>query len=323
MKSTLRALLITTAVLSSAAAIAQEIKPEGKTEAPAALPAVSAPVKDYTILKLGNEEIKNSEVMEIWKGLFPNGAAPDFNNFDESIRLNVLRGVVSERLIYQEAVKQGFDKSEEVKKRLAALQKQVVMQAFMEQKAKAMVTDADLHKAYDAKVAELKDVEEVKARHILVASEDEAKAIAKQIKKGGDFEKIAKEKSTDKGSGKEGGDLGWFTKDKMVPEFAEAAFKMKKGEVSDPVKSAFGWHIIKLEDRRPVKAPAFEEMKDSLVSDLANKAVQTYVEGMLKTADIKYYTPDGKSKDFPRELTAPAAGGGEAAAPAPAPAEKE
>ena len=298
MKSTLRALLMTSAILASSAALAQQ------SPAPPSTPS-TAP--DYTILKLGTEEIKSSEVMEIWKNLFPNGAAPDFASFDENIRLNVLRGVVSERLIYQQAIKDGYDKSEEVKKRLAALQKQVIMQTFMEYKARELVTDADLRKAYEAKVADLKGVEEVKARHILVATEAEAKELAKQLKKGADFDKLAKDKSTDKGSGKEGGDLGWFIKDKMVPEFAEAAFKMKKGEISDPVKSAFGWHVIKLEDRRAVKVPAYEEMKDSLVAELSNKAVQAYVEGMLKSADIKYYAADGKQKDFPRTLV-PAAG---------------
>jgi peptidyl-prolyl cis-trans isomerase C len=295
MKLMLRALVMTTAILTSAAALAQEA------------PAANTSPKDYTILKLGNESIQNSEVLEIWRNLFPNGSAPDFANFDENIRLNVLRGIVSERLIYQQAVKDGYEKSEEVKKRLAALEKQVVMQTFMENKARDLVSDADLRKSYDEKVAELKGVEEVKARHILVATEEEAKDIAKQLKKGSDFEKIAEDKSTDKGSGKEGGDLGWFTKDKMVPEFAEAAFNLKKGDISEPVKSAFGWHIIKVEDRRAVKIPAYEEMKDSLVAELSNKAVQAYVENMLKAADIKYYSADGKTKDFPRTLV-PAAG---------------
>ena len=315
MKTTLSALLITTA-LFAAPAFAQE----APAAAPdAAAPAASAPAgsKDFTIIKLGAEDIKNSEVVDIWKGLFPAGAAPDFANFDENIRLNVLRGIVSERLVYQQAVKEGFDKSEEVKKRIAQLQKQVVMQAFMEQKAKTLVSDSELHKAYDTKVAEMKGNEEVKARHILVADEPTAKDVAKQLKKGGDFEKIAKEKSTDKGSGANGGDLGWFTKEKMVPEFAEAAFKMKKGEVSAPVKTAFGWHIIQVEDRRAVQPPSFDEMKESLRAEAANKAVQGYVEGMLKTADIKYFAADGKTKDFPRTL-APAAG---EAAPAAAPAQ--
>ncbi len=311
MKRSLFALLATTA-LFAANAYAQEAPAADAAPATAA----AAAAKDYTILKVGAEDIKNSEVIEIWKGLFPQGAAPDFANFDENIRLNVLRGVASERLVYSQAIKEGFDKSDEVKKRLAILQKQVVMQAFMEQKAKTLVAEGDLRKAYDQKIAELKGTEEVHARHILVADENAAKDISKQLKKGVDFEKLAKEKSTDKGSGANGGDLGWFTKDKMVPEFAEAAFKLKKGDVSAPVKSAFGWHVIQLVDRREVQAPSFDETKESIRADLANKAVQGYVEGMLKSADIKYFAADGKAKDFPRTL-APAAGGEAPAAAAP------
>ncbi len=249
-------------------------------------------------------------MLDLWKGLFPGGAAPDFNSFDENIRQNVLRGLVSERLIYQEALKAGTDKNEDVKKRIAALEKQVIMQSFMEQKAKDLVTDDQLKAAYAEKMAAAKGQEEVKAKHILVPTEEEAKKISEQLKKGADFEKLAKEKSTDKGSGANGGELGWFTKDKMVPEFAEAAYKLKKGEISEPVKSDFGWHIIKLEDRRPVQVASFDDMKDNLKNELANKAVQTYVEGLLKNADIKYYDADGKEKPFSRPGPAAGQGGG-------------
>jgi peptidyl-prolyl cis-trans isomerase C len=307
MKLTFRAILLMTATVFAAPAFAED----------AAKPAPDAG-KDYVILKVGNEDIKNSDVLDVWKGLFPGSSAPDFATFDENIRQNVLRGLVSEKLIYQEAVKAGVDKSDEVKKRLAGLEKQVVMQTYMEQKAKTLVTDDQLKAAYAKKVADMKGEEEIKARHVLLTSEDEAKKVSEELKKGGDFDKIAKEKSTDKASGANGGDLGWFTKDRMVPEFADAAFKLKKGEISAPVQTAFGWHVIKVEDRRPVKVPSFDEMKESLKSDVTNKAVQTYVEGLLKTADVKYYDANGKEKDFPRvaapkpaapEEKSPAAGG--------------
>jgi peptidyl-prolyl cis-trans isomerase C len=307
MKQPLYTLLFAATALVSFPVLAQEepaAKEPAKTAQAAAKPA---PTKDYTVVKMGNDEIKYSEIQEIWKSLFPGSAAPDFASFDENIRQNVLRGLISERLIYQEAMKSGIDKNAEVKKRIEQAQKQVVMQSFMEEKAKNLVTDAQLKAAYDQKVAAAKNEEEVKARHILVEKEEDAKKLSDQLKKGGDFDKLAKEKSTDKGSGERGGDLGWFTKDKMVPEFAEAAFKLKKGEVSNPVKSDFGWHVIKVEDRRPVQIASFDEMKESLRSELTNKAIQGYVEGLLKTADIKYYDTDGKEKPFSREL-APAAG---------------
>lgn len=304
--------LLATAALSFASLSAASLSAQA-ADAPAAPPAAApanpapaaAPVKDYTILKVGNEEIRSREVEDIWKGLFPAGSAPDFNTFDEKVRQNVLRGMASEKLIYGEALKAGYDKNPEVQKRLANLQRQVVMQAYVEEKAKTLVTEDQLKKAYAEKVAAMKGQEEVKASHILVASEEEAKTIAKDLKKGGDFAKTAQAKSTDKGSGAQGGDLGWFTKDRMVPEFADAAFKLKKGELSEPVKSSFGWHIIKLEDRRPVTPPTYDEMKENLRTELANKAVQDYVEGLLKTADIKYYAPDGKEKEFSRVFQQP------------------
>lgn len=304
MKNPLLLLLAATS-LSLSAAYAQEAKTPA---APAAAPQETAPPaeatkpKDYTILRLGGEEIRYSEAEELWKGLFPGGSSPDFSTFDESIRQNVLRGMVSERLIYNEALKEGFDKSAEVQKRLESLKKQLIMQSFMETKAKALVTEDALKKAYAQKTAALKNEEEVHARHILVATEEEAKNLSKELKKGGDFESLAKEKSMDKGSGTQGGDLGWFTKDKMVPEFADAAFKMKKGDVSEPIKTSFGWHVIKVEERRKVKIPSFEEMREELVADVSNDAVQAYVEGLLKKSDIKYYGPDGKERDFSRTI---------------------
>lgn len=265
--------------------------------------------EDYPIVKYGNEQIKYSEVLETWKTLFPGGNAPDFKSFDENIRQNVLRGMVSEKLLYKEALKAGFDKNPIVKKRMEEMQKQIVLQSYMEDKAKTLVTEDQLKKAYEEKVKKSAGVEEVKARHILVKTEEEAKKIADQLKKGGDFEKIAREQSTDKGSGAQGGDLGWFTKDKMVAEFADAAFALKKGEISAPVKSGFGWHIIKLEDRRTMKPASYEESKEELKGEVSEKAVEEYVSGLLKTAGVKYYDESGK--ELPFDTTVKAAPGSE------------
>lgn len=315
MKMPLKAALLVATSFFAFSAMAQEAtenpaeKPAEAAATPeAAKPAAPAKSGDYTVIKVGSDEIKNSEVQDVWKNLFTGDNAPDFSSFDENIRQNVLRGMVSERLIAQEAIKGGYDKNPDVLKKIEAMKQQVVMQSFIEDKAKNLVAEKDIKALYNQKAKEAKGQEEVKARHILVASEEDAKKIAEEIKKGGDFDKIAKEKSTDKGSGAQGGDLGWFSKDRMVPEFADAAFKLKKGDVSEPVKSAFGWHIIKLEDRRPLAFASYDDMKESLQAELTNKAVQTYVEGLLKKADIKYYGADGSEKPFSRSL-APAAGG--------------
>jgi len=301
MKQTIRALLL----VATATIAFQAYAAEKKDPAATGTTEKSADTKDYTIIKIGSEEIKNSDVLATWKGLFPNGSAPDFSGFDENVRQNVLRGLVSEHLIYAEAVKAGVDKDPEVKKRIAAVEKQVVMQNFIEAKSKTLVTDEQLHAAYAEKQAAAKGQEEVKASHILVATEEEAKKLSAEIKKGADFEKLAKDNSTDKGSSTKGGELGWFSKDKMVPEFADAAFKLKKGEVSDPIKSEFGWHIIKVEDRRPLQIASFDEMKEQLRGAIANKAVQSYVESLIKSANVKYYGPDGKEKTLSLSLNPP------------------
>jgi peptidyl-prolyl cis-trans isomerase C len=128
--------------------------------------------------------------------------------------------------------------------------------------------------------------EEVRARHILVDNEDEAKAIVEQIKAGGDFAAIAKEKSKDPGAA-EGGDLGYFTKDQMVPEFAEVAFKMYPGQLSNPVKTQFGWHIIKVEDKRIKQPPEFDKVKNQIEAFLSRKAQTEFVAKLRQAAKIE------------------------------------
>src|SRR5690242_8007178 len=163
MTARIRVLLLAATALTAFPALAED----AADAKPPVAAKPSEPTRDYTIIKMGNDEIKNSEVVDVWKGLFPGGSAPDFNSFDENIRQNVLRGLVSEKLIYSEAIKAGYDKDPEVKKRIAAMEKQVVMQSFMEKKAKDLVNDDRLRAAYAEKVAAAKGQEEVKAKHIL------------------------------------------------------------------------------------------------------------------------------------------------------------
>ncbi|HXX04284.1 MAG TPA: peptidylprolyl isomerase, partial [Xanthobacteraceae bacterium] len=131
----------------------------------------------------------------------------------------------------------------DVKHRLTFDHNRLLMEALLQDTGRAALSDQAEHEVYDEAIKQVKSEEEVHARHILVATEDEAKAILAQLKGGADFATLAKEKSKDPG-GAEGGDLGYFTKDQMVPEFAEVAFKLDKGQISDPVKTQFGWHII-------------------------------------------------------------------------------
>ncbi|TMJ05114.1 MAG: peptidylprolyl isomerase [Alphaproteobacteria bacterium] len=161
--------------------------------------------------------------------------------------------------------------TDEFKKKLAYARTKLLMEQLLQNEAKAAVTDAALHKVYDEAIGQMKKEPEVRARHILVETEDEAKAVVAELKKGADFAELAKAKSKDPGSA-DGGDLGYFTKDQMVPEFSEVAFKLDKGQLSDPVKSQFGWHVIKVEDKRERQPPEFEKVKDQLENFLVRKS---------------------------------------------------
>jgi peptidyl-prolyl cis-trans isomerase C len=164
-----------------------------------------------------------------------------------------------------------------------------------------------MQQRYEERLKSMPSEEEVHARHILVSTEDEAKSVIADLKKGATFDKLAKEKSTDKASGAEGGDLGWFKKTDMVKEFAEAAFALKKGDLSEaPIKTQFGYHVILLEDRRQAPPPSFEELSEQIREELAREAVTGMLDQLRAGAKIEKFNIDG-SKPDPAAAKAPAA----------------
>ncbi len=189
-------------------------------------------------------------------------------------------------ILAQAAEKQKLGDSPDVKRQVAFARNKVLMEALLQNAAKAAETDAEMHKVYDQAVKEMGAEQEVHARHILVETEDEAKAIEAELKDGADFAEEAKKKSKDPGAAN-GGDLGYFTKDQMVAEFSEVAFKLDKGQISDPVHTQFGWHIIKVEDKRVKPTPSYEEVKSQLENYIARRAQSQLVDGLRKTATIE------------------------------------
>lgn len=171
--------------------------------------------------------------------------------------------------------------------RLAYYREKVLLDEYLTREGKKAVTAEAAKKLFDDTTKAMAPEEEAHARHILVEDEAQAKTVVERLKKGEDFAKVAAELSKDPGSGKEGGDLGWFTKDRMVPEFAEAAFKLKKGEVSEPVKSQFGWHVIKLEDKRAKPLPDFAAVKPQIDQYLERKAQQDLVLALREKAKVE------------------------------------
>ena len=174
----------------------------------------------------------------------------------------------------------------DVKQRIEFERHKALMEALLQDAGKAAMSDDAMHKVYNEAIKQTPNEQEVRARHILVATEGEAKDIEAQLKSGADFAKLAKEKSKDPGAA-EGGDLGYFTKDQMVPEFAEAAFKLDKGQVSDPVKTQFGWHIIRVEDKRTKPTPTYDEVKGQLQNYVARRAQAELVDNLRKSATIE------------------------------------
>jgi peptidyl-prolyl cis-trans isomerase C len=172
-------------------------------------------------------------------------------------------------------------------RRLAYAKEKLLLDEYLTTEGKKAVTPEAMRKLYDETVKTLPVDKEAHARHILLPTEDEAKAAAARIKAGEDFAKVAAELSKDPGSGKEGGDLGWFTKDRMVPEFSDAAFKLQPGQVSDPVKSQFGWHVIKLEELRDKPVPTFDQVKDQVEQYLTRKTQSDIVLGLRSKAKIE------------------------------------
>jgi peptidyl-prolyl cis-trans isomerase C len=223
--------------------------------------------------------------------------------------------LIDGELVAQKALAEKADQTPEFAKKLAYYREKLLMETVLEQVAKTAATDAAIKATYDEAAKAQKPETEIHAQHILVATEDEAKAVWKRLKGGEEFATLAKELSKDTGS--EGGDLGWFTKDRMVPEFADAAFKLEVGQVSDPVKSPFGWHIIEILDKRQKTFPPFDQVKDQVTRYVVQKAQAALVADLRKTAKIERTEPPESPK---AEKPSPASPG--PVAPAPAPGKK-
>lgn len=206
-------------------------------------------------------------------------------------RMSLLEFLIDNQLFAEAADTEKLGQGADFENRLKYLKRRALRELYFEKVIKSSVSDADARKLYDDQVKLIKPEEEVSARHILVESEDKAKELKEKIKAGADFATLAKENTKDTGSKEDGGNLGYFGRGQMVPQFEEVVFTLKKGDVSDPVKTQFGWHLIKIEDKRFKQPPAFEIVKDRIVqSQLLQKAQQSAVALRAK-AQIEFVDP--------------------------------
>jgi peptidyl-prolyl cis-trans isomerase C len=252
----------------------------------AALALATAPLAraedDPVVAKVNGTEVRQSDIAMAEEDLGQNGAqmAPDQK------RDYLITFYADMLLVAKAAEAKKLGDTDDFKRKLAYARTKLLMEQLLQTEAKAAVTEEAMRKVYDEAIGQMKKEPEVHARHILVETEDEAKAVLAELKAGKDFAELAKAKSKDPGS-QDGGDLGWFTRDQMVPEFSEVAFKLEKGQLSDPVKSQFGWHVIKVEDKREKQPPEYEKVKEQLEQYVVRKQQSELITKLRAEAKIE------------------------------------
>lgn len=207
---------------------------------------------------------------------------------DDAVRAQIKEEVILREIFMQEAEKRGIAATEEYKNQMELARQTIMIRAmFADQQAKNPVTEADMKAEYD-KFKAANSGKEYRARHILVEKEDQAKAIVKSIKGGAKFEDIAKKQSKDPGSGANGGDLDWAAAGSYVTEFSEAMVKLDKGQMTEePVKSQFGWHIIRVDDIREAQLPPFEEVKPQLEQQMTQQKMAEFQQSLRAKAKVE------------------------------------
>jgi peptidyl-prolyl cis-trans isomerase C len=234
------------------------------------------------LAKVNGSEIRQSDLNLAEEELGPSLAQMD----PASKKENVLAFLIDMKIVAKAAEAKKIEDRDDFKARLAFTRNRLLMDNLLAVEGKAATTDEAMKKVYEEASKQMAGEQEVHARHILVETEDEAKAVEDELKKGADFAELAKKKSKDPGAS-DGGDLGFFTKDQMVPEFSAVAFALEPGKISDPVKSQFGWHIIKVEEKRSRKAPDFDQVKSQIETYVTRKAQADYVAKLRETAKIE------------------------------------
>ena len=299
--------------------------PAQTTAAPT--PATTAPADDPLLARVDGQEVRMSDVVAVAAEVLP----PELRGLPPGALLQMLPPEVSrqlvdraitERALVQAARAAGLDKDDEVRRRIRRAEEQELQQALLTREVAGKVTDDAIRARYEQETAKRQGEPEVHARHVLVPTEQAAREAMAEVAKGADFAEVAKRRSTGPGA-QQGGDLGFFKKGDMVPEFAEAAFALQPGQVSSaPVRSPFGWHVIKVEERRAAAAPSFEDAKPQIQRQMLEEGVEAMVQRVRSAAKIERLdsaaapAPAGSLLDNAAPPPANAPGGGRAAPPA-------
>ncbi len=249
----------------------------------APLPAGAQKKDDPVVARVNGVEIRQSDL-----DIAEADVGPSLQVQEPAARKEALLAyMIDLTALAQAAASKKLDAAPDFAQRMAYAKNKVLMEALLGDLAKSAATEAEMKKLYEESVAKTKPEEEVRARHILVKTEKEAQDVIAKLKGGADFEKLAREISTDPSAKTNGGDLEYFTKGQMVAEFSDAAFKLNKGQVSQPVKTQFGWHVIKVEDKRMKPVPKFEDVKEQVQAFVVRKAQAEVVMKVRSEAKIE------------------------------------
>ena len=246
-------------------------------------------VEDPIIATVNGEAILNSDLTMFYDSL------PQQYRQVAMVSLydQLLEGLIESRLLAQEARKSGLMDDPTVKRRLAYITNDLLQRSYLDQLLAVEITEERMRALYEATIANQQGAEEVNARHILLEEEAAARAVIAELDKGVDFASLAQERSTGP-SGPNGGDLGYFTREQMVAPFAEAAFALQPGEYTkQPVKTQFGWHVIKLEYRRDSPAPTYEESQAALSRQVGKEYTLEFMAKLLAGAEIERFDRQG------------------------------
>jgi len=247
-----------------------------------------AAAEDAVVARVNGVDIKQSDL-----DFAASEVGPRLGTYRPEDRKRILlQFMIENELMAGASEKEDLDKADTFEKRVAYHKRRALRDAFFDMNITGAVKESEAKKIYDEKIAKMKPEQEIKARHILVGTEEEAKEIKAQLEGGTDFAKLATEKSKDKNA--EGGDLGFFTRGQMLKPFEDAAFALDVGKISDPVNTSFGWHIIEVEERRDQKLPSFDDVKEPIMSQLLVQKAQVVVSGLREKAEIEIVDPEIK-----------------------------
>jgi peptidyl-prolyl cis-trans isomerase C len=255
-------------------------------------PAVAEPDPDPVLAKVNGQPIHLSEVKAAAETLPPQARSMP----PQQLYPMLLEQLVDAQALVVEAKKTGLDKDPDVQRTIKLTEDRALASALLNKVVRPQVSEEALKARYDEQYAGKTGETEVHARHILVPDEATAKKIIGDLKKGGDFAALSKQYSKDPGAAQQGGDLGFFKKGDMVPEFANVAFALKDNEVSPtPVKTQFGWHVIETLEHRTAQPPSFEQARDELRQQVAQAAVQKEVAQARNDVKVEKFNPDGSA----------------------------